>query len=88
MSGLVELGFVFSCVLGLAVWELVRVRRALREDSKDRRVAAEAAARAGSHPGDGAAEDSANDAVDDAADLDDARSTDAPERRSGPAPRA
>lgn len=43
--GLVELVLVFSIILGLAVWELVRLRRSQREDQRreerDRRSKAE-----------------------------------------------
>jgi hypothetical protein len=34
--GLIEMVLVFGLVLALAVWELVRVRRSLREDQSGR----------------------------------------------------
>lgn len=37
MLGLVELLVVLGIVLGLAVWELVSVRRAQRKDKDERR---------------------------------------------------
>ncbi len=36
--GLIEMVLVFGLVLALAVWELVRVRRSLREDQSGRRA--------------------------------------------------
>ena len=35
--GVIELAFVFGVVLALAVWELIRVRRAMRRDDEGRR---------------------------------------------------